>query len=102
MRMVKKIASTFALLALAAGPALAQFYQYTDRNGNVVITDSPPAGAEAREKKVDEERIYRSTKSGKDHPSYEKKDGPVRAAVGEEPPKKNYSGVNVVMYMTDW
>ncbi len=90
------------VLVVAAGPAFAQFYQYTDRNGNSVITDSPPPGAEAREKKVSEERVYRSTRSEKDYPSFEKKDGSGRASHVEEQPKKNYGRVNVVMYMTDW
>ena len=95
---MKYICSIAVALALAVSPAFAQFYEYTDKNGNSVITDSPPPGAEAREKKVDEERVHRSTISVKDYPVFKKKDGPGR----EEQPKKNYSRVNVVMYMTDW
>ena len=95
---MKYICSMAALLALVVSPAFAQFYQYKDKNGNIVITDSPPSGAEAREKKVDEGRVHRSTRSTKDYPTYETKDSPR----GGEQRKKDYSGVNVVMYMTDW
>jgi hypothetical protein len=99
---MKYICSISLALALAAGPAFAQFYQYTDKNGNVVITDSPPAGAEAREKKVDGGRVHRSTGSETADPALDRKDDPGRAAHGEDRPKKNYNRVNVVMYMTDW
>lgn len=95
---MKYLCSIVVALALAVSPAFAQFYQYTDKNGNIVITDSPPPGVEAREKKVTGERVHSFGRSEKDYPSLEKKDGPGR----EERPKKNYSRVSVVMYMTDW
>ncbi len=99
---MKYICLIAVALALAVSPAFAQFYQYTDKNGNIVITDSPPSGAEVREKQVTGERVHRSTRSESDHPALEKKDDPDRAAQGEERSKKNYSRVSVVMYMTDW
>jgi len=99
---MKYFCSITVALALAVSPAFAQFYQYTDKNGDVVITDNPPSGAEAREKKVSGERIHTSTRPEKYSPAVEKKDDPGRASRGEEPPKKNYNRVNVVMYMTDW
>ena len=99
---MKYLCSIAVALALAVSPAFAQFYQYTDKNGDVVITDSPPSGAEAREKKVSGERVHTSTRSEKGYPAVEKKDDSVRASRGEEQPKKNYNRVTVVMYMTDW
>jgi beta-lactam-binding protein with PASTA domain len=98
-----KYFSTIAIVvALAAGPAFAQFYQYTDKNGNTVITDSPPPGAEAKERNVSNVRIHRSSRSEKDYTASDTKEGPTGAVRGEERSKKNYSRVNVAMYMTDW
>ncbi len=90
------------MFLLAAGPAFAQFYQYMDKNGNVVITDSPPAGSEIREKKVDGERVYSFGKSASDYPDQGKKHGNRGASRGNAEAKKNYSRVNVAMYMADW
>jgi hypothetical protein len=88
-----------AALAFIVSPAFAQFYQYTDRNGNVVITDTPPAGADAREKKVGDGVVYRSTGPEQDHGQ---QDVPPGSSREEEQPKKDYSRVAVAMYMTDW
>ncbi len=100
----KYLCSITLVLALAVSPAFAQFYQYTDKNGNVVITDSPPSGAEAREKKVTGERVHRSASARPetDPSALEKKDDQNRDAQEGDKPKKDYSRVNVVMYMTDW
>ncbi len=99
---MKYLCSLAFILVLSVNPSFAQFYQYTDKNGVTIITDSPPSGAEMREKKVDEGRVFRSTRSAKDHPACEKKDASVRAPGREDQQKKDYSRVNVVMYMTDW
>jgi hypothetical protein len=99
---MRYICSIAVVLALAGSPAFAQFYQYTDKNGNVVITDSPPSGAGAREKKVDTEGVYRSTRSAADYPDYGQKDGHKATSPGQERSKKNYNRVNVAIYMTEW
>ncbi len=99
---MKYLCSLAVILVLSVNPSFAQFYQYADKNGVTIITDSPPSGAEMREKKVDGGRVYRSTRSAKDSPVYERKDGSVRAPAREEQQKKDYSRVAVVMYMTDW
>ncbi len=97
------LVSMAVLIALGVCPALAaQFYEYTDKNGNVVITDSPPLGTDAREKQVREERIFRSNRAEKDYPVYEHKETRGRESRKEQPRKKDYSGVSVVMYMADW
>lgn len=90
------------LLVLIAAPALGQMYEYTDNKGNTVITDSPPPGVESREKKMTEERLYRSTRSESDYPASENKGKAGRAARSEEKPKKRYDRVSAAMYMADW
>jgi glutaredoxin len=67
-------------------------YEYTDRNGNVVYSDQPPAGANAKEKKLKDDGVYWSNKSEADYSS----------SIGEEKRSTDYSRVTVVMYMTDW
>ncbi len=98
---MKYLLITIALV-LAVGPAFAQFYQYTDKNGNVVITDSPPPDADAREKKVDGERVSSFGKSASDYPDQGKERGARGASRAEEKSRKNYSRVSVAMYMADW
>ncbi len=98
---MKYLLMTIAL-ALAVGPAFAQFYQYTDKNGNVVITDSPPPGSDATEKKIDGERVYSFGKSASDYPDHGKKRGERGSSREEEKTRKNYSRVSVAMYMADW
>ncbi len=100
--MMKYAFSIAVMIALAAGAAFGQFYEYKDKNGNTVITDSPPPGVQGREKHFEEERIFRSTRSEKDYPAFDDKEAGGRASRREEQPKKNYNRVFVVMYMTDW
>lgn len=83
--------------------AYGQLYQYTDKNGNVVFSDAPPAGTNAQEKHVKEDGIYWSA------PRKEQEQGirDVSAAAQPEamPEKKltrDFSNVTVVMYMTSW
>jgi glutaredoxin len=89
-----------ALVALLINPAFGQFYEYKDKNGNTVITNSPPSEADYQEKQINEERVYRSNRSEKDYPVY--KDASRSKPQPEEQRKKDYSRVSVVMYMTDW
>ncbi len=98
---MKYFCSIIVILLFAVGPAFAQFYQYTDKNGNVVITDSPPADAEAQEKKIGE-NVYSFGKKSSDYPEYGKKRSRRGESRAEEKKGKNYSRVNVAMYMADW
>ncbi len=79
--------------------AWGQFYQYTDKNGNVVITDQPPAGANAKEKQFKDDGVFWSNVSEADYST--QKDGGKTAPVQEER-RKDYSRVTAIMYMTDW
>jgi hypothetical protein len=49
-------------LVLLAGQAFGQLYQYAYKNGNIEVADSSPPGADAREKRLKEEGIYRSNR----------------------------------------
>jgi len=97
---MKYLFSIAVLVVLAASPAFGEFYEYKDKDGNTVITESPPAGAESRKKLIEDERIWRSTHGEKDYSAPERRDAsnPRR----EELRKKDYSSVTVKMYMTDW
>ncbi len=82
--------------------AWGQIYQYTDKNGNVVFSDKPPADADAKEKKLKDDGVYWSNRSEADYPSYkDDKEAPSTSA-REEKRTRDYSRVTVVMYMTDW
>jgi glutaredoxin len=84
--------ASFFLLLICFSEASAEMYEYTDRNGNVVYSDQPPAGANAKEKKLKDDGVYWSNKSEADYSS----------SIGEEKRSTDYSRVTVVMYMTDW
>jgi glutaredoxin len=92
-----------SILVVAVSPAFdQQFYEYTDKDGNIVITESPPPGSESRKKRLKEDGVYYSTRGEKDYPSFEQKEPSTHAAGQEKPKKKDYNRVAVVMYMTDW
>jgi mycoredoxin len=82
-----------------ASSAFGQLYEYKDANGNIVYTDSPPSGVEARKRTVTEERVFHSSHMPAAASAYSDKKDKLRS---EEPTKKNYNRLNVVMYMTDW
>jgi glutaredoxin len=82
--------------------AWGQIYQYTDKNGNVVFSDKPPAGSNAKEKQLKEDGVYWSNKSESDYPAYkDSKDAP-STPTREDKRNRDYGRVTVVMYMTDW
>ncbi|HET7318476.1 MAG TPA: DUF4124 domain-containing protein [Nitrospirota bacterium] len=77
--------------------ATAKMYQYTDKNGVIVITDNPAAGSNAGEVKMKNDRVFRSA------PRRSEPAPPADSAPAEEQRRKRgYSDVNVVMYMTSW
>jgi glutaredoxin len=80
----------------------AQIYQYTDKNGNPVFSDKPPAGEITREKQLKEDGVYWSNKSESDYPAYKESKDTQSSSIREEKRARDYGRVTVVMYMTDW
>jgi glutaredoxin len=101
MRLSIFLTSIFLLCALLP-EAWGQIYQYTDRNGNVVYSDRPPAGVNAKEKQLQEDGVYRSNRHESDYPSYKESKEAPSAPTREETRNRDYGRVSVVMYMTDW
>jgi glutaredoxin len=71
----------------------AEIFQYKDADGNVIFGDAPPAGVEAREKKVSSSKIERQETKG----TAQKK----QADKGK-PQMRDTSDIQVVLYMADW
>lgn len=82
-------------------PAFAQVHTWTDKNGNIVISDTPPPGA-MRQERDGGDRVFQTapTSDGTPKPSAVE---PERAARGvEERRLRQPRDVQVIMYMTDW
>lgn len=78
--------------------ASSEIYKWTDREGNVVFSESPPSGANAEEVKVkDGMRVDRPASEGRNDSKGKKGKS---AATGQK--LRDVSDINVVMYMTDW
>lgn len=88
------------LVALSGTPASAELYQYTDKKGNVVFSDNPPAGVKATVKPLRREGVYRAQGSTQHTPPQEEASGPDAAET--RPYRKPYAGVDVIMYSTSW
>ena len=58
---VNSILTIFLILAFSEGKAEAAIYQYKDKNGNWVLTDSPPGNVEKTE--IIKDRAGRSSRS---------------------------------------
>jgi len=85
-----------------SSPMDAQFYQYTDKNGNVVVTDSPPGGSTAREKRLRDDGVYQS--APREAIDKEGQLGSNEGVSRTVAPKKSadFGSVIVVMYVTRW
>jgi glutaredoxin len=82
--------------------AWGQIYQYTDKKGNLIFSDKPPADSNAKEKRLKEEGVYWSNQSEDDYASNnESKESPSTPARVEKR-NRDYGRVTAVMYMTDW
>ncbi len=102
---MKTLLWTFMLIglwSLMPQHASGQFYQYVDDKGNVVITDHPPTGKDAKEKQLRDDGISWSSRGEADIPAAGAGRNGQAAPVEEAKRKPDYSGVTVVMYRTSW
>lgn len=86
--------------------AWGEIYQWTDKNGNVVFSDTPPSGKEAKIKQLKEDGVYLAP------PREERAEPAIRNETANTAPsqdrereakrKKSIRDVNVVMYSTNW
>jgi glutaredoxin len=89
------------MLVLISPAASAEVYQWTDRNGNVVFSDSPPAGKEAAVKRFDDERV----RSGSPEPARAfpgHGTSPRSSGPGQRQSTKSYGDIDVILYSTAW
>jgi len=82
--------------------AWGQIYQYTDKNGNIVFSDKPPADSNAKEKRLKKDGVYWSNQGASDYPSDKDSKEAASTPAREDKPKTDYGRVTAVMYMTDW
>lgn len=96
---------TIFLLFSFLSSAWGEFYQWTDKNGNVVFSDTPPPGGNAK-KKLKDDGVYTSApRDGGAEPENRKETGsitPSRDGEREAKRNKRIRDVNVVLYMTNW
>ncbi len=99
--MIRPILITLLLFALCgiAADARGQLYQYTDKNGNIVITDRPTAGSNATEKQLRDDNLNWSNVGEADHSS-DREAGTREPA--RETKRRDYSDATAIMYMADW
>ena len=89
---VKRIAASLLLL-LFSWSASAQIYRWKDKDGNIVISSTPPPpGIKWEKRKIEEARQNPKTIEGNSAK-------PVGQATIE---KRPYEDIKVVMYVTDW
>jgi glutaredoxin len=100
MMNILRLLAVMALIFAFSSPAAGQIYQYTDKKGNVVFSDSPPAGAEAKEKRLQDNVFWSSQRAEADVPVSGSDPATPQLPVQER--KRDYGNVTVVMYMTKW
>lgn len=85
-------------LLLLLQPVSAEMYQWKDKNGNIVISDSPPSGVKTEEIKPKNDQMFQV-------PPQEPSDH-ARPSGGDRDKKpaseRQVSDVRVIVYMTDW
>ena len=91
------------VIAITA-PAAAELYQYTDKNGNIVYSDSPPQGSDAKKKELKDGGIFWSSQQEEPAPRREgkvaKKQKKAQQQKQQEQ-KPDYGNTTVVIYLTE-
>ena len=93
------ILSILLCLSLAS-PAFPQIYQWTDKNGNIVFSDTPPSGSDGEKVKVLKEREGPPPQEGMD-----RQEKGWRVPSPSEPTgngKREYRDIRVLLYMKEW
>jgi glutaredoxin len=103
MKALLHIAIAISALLATCIPVSAEIYQYRDKKGNIVFSDNPPQGSNAKEKQLKDDGIFWSSPQEEPEPPPEKDRtvfSPIPAS--EKKRKRDYRDATVVMYMTDW
>jgi glutaredoxin-like YruB-family protein len=95
-RSVSVAAYLVITLFLFLYPALssAEVYKWIDDKGNIVFSDSPPAGVDAREIKVKDNNRTEMQQAREERPKAKKKDDNSRL--------RDLRDISIILYMTDW
>ncbi len=84
----------FLLMVCCPPLSSAEIYQWTDSDGNVVFSDSPPAGIAAREVKP--------KSNNRTEMAYPRRE-PQKAGIGKtEPQLRDAADIGVILYVTSW
>jgi len=83
-----------AVLLLPVSSPHAEIYQWTDAQGNTVYSDSPPAGVDAKQKKVRTDRIEK--------PAAKYQESWPLKSTKEAPKKRDLGDITVILYAADW
>jgi hypothetical protein len=75
-------------------PAFSEIYQWIDAHGNTVYSDSPPAGVDAKPKKLRTDRIEK--------PDVKYPEARTPKAAKEALRKRDMKDVTVILYAADW
>jgi len=90
------------IMALAAS-AQAQLYQYTDKNGNLIFTDRPPSGSDAKKKLMKDDDVYWSApQREQEQTTRENSSTQSQERAIDKKHAPDYGSVTVEMYMTSW
>jgi len=90
------------LTSISLPTARGQLYQYKDSNGNIVFTDTPPAGETVKEKQLKNDGVYWSNQGAADYPPSQDSSKTRSSLPLENKRNRDYGSVTVVMYMADW